>query len=121
MAQFALLLHETPSSFANISPEEMQGIIERYVAWRQKVEADGRMAGGHKLTEEGGRHLSKAGGQLRVVDGPYAEAKEVLGGLFVIEAVDYDDAIQVSSDCPHLDFGWIELRQVDPVGADPSA
>ena len=51
-----------------------------------------------------------------MIDGPYSEAKEVMGGFFVIEAADYDEAVKISSDCPHLRAGRrIELRQVDPL------
>ena len=55
-------------------------------------------------------------GQVRVVDGPYAEAKEVVGGYFLIEAADYDEAVEISKGCPHLKYGGrIELRQIDPI------
>lgn len=116
MPQFILLLHETPSDLGQYSPEEMQQIIARYQTWKEGLVAQKRLAGGHKLTEEGGRLLAREGGKVRVTDGPYSEAKEVIGGLFVIEAADYAEAATVSSSCPHLDFGRIELRQVDNLG-----
>jgi hypothetical protein len=80
MPQYILLLHEAPSDFSNVSPEEMQQIIGEYTAWRRKIEAEGKYAGGNKLKDEGGRHVSTRNGKARVVDGPYAEAKEVMGG-----------------------------------------
>ena len=105
MSQFVLLLRDAgfPS---DLSPEEIQAIIGRYRAWRQKVGADGR-----KLTDGAGRVMTRGG----VTDGPYAESKEVMGGLFMIEAKDYDEAVRIASDCPHLDFGSIEVREVDAV------
>lgn len=116
MAQFVLLLHERPADFSNVSAEEIQAIVSEYVAWRKKLEAEGRLVAGQKLKDEGGRHLSARDGEVRVVDGPYAEAKEVMGGYFIIEAANYDEAIDVSKGCPHLKFGGrIELREVDPV------
>ena len=52
---------------------------------------------------------------LRVTDGPFAEAKEVIGGYFTIEAADYNEAVEICSDCPHLTYGGrIELREVEP-------
>jgi hypothetical protein len=51
---------------------------------------------------------------LKITDGPYAEAREVMGGLFVIEAASYDDVVELSKDCPHLEFGSIEVREVQP-------
>lgn len=114
MAQFMLLLHERPSDFADISPEEIQRVIGEYSAWRGKLQEEGKLAGGLKLKDEGGRELSLSGGQVRVVDGPYTEAKEVVGGYFLIEAADYDEAVEVSKGCPHLKYGSrVELREVD--------
>lgn len=48
-------------------------------------------------------------GQPVVTDGPYAEAREVIGGLFVIDAASYDEAVALCGDCPHPDFGAIEI------------
>ena len=115
MAQFILLLNETPGDFARYSPEELQSIVGRYRDWRDKVAADGQLLGGPKLTDEGGRHMSGSGADVRVVDGPYSEAKEVVGGLFILQAKDYDEAVAISSSCPHLEFGTVTLRQIDEV------
>lgn len=116
MAQFILLLHEDPSGLADLAPEEIQRVVEKYKAWRDQTAAEGKMVGGHKLTDDGGRLLSRGEEGLQVVDGPYAEAKELIGGLFLIEAADYEEAIRISESCPHLEFGRIELRQIDQMG-----
>ena len=58
MPQFILLLHETPSDFSNVSAEEMQQIVGEYIAWRRKIEAEGKFAGSNKLKDEGGRHVA---------------------------------------------------------------
>ena len=113
MPKFVMLLHDAGFP-ADISPDQIQAIIQRYVAWRQKVQANGRLVQGHKLTDGAGRVMRGAGGQTRVTDGPYAEAREVIGGLFIIEAKSYDEVVELSRDCPHLDFGAIEIREVDP-------
>jgi hypothetical protein len=114
MARFMLLLHEHPADFTNVRMEEIQAIIEEYTAWSDQIAAAGRLVGSHKLKDEGGRHLKLHNDQLRVVDGPYAEAKEIMGGYFIVSAADYDEAVEVSKNCPHLNYGgWIELRQID--------
>ena len=60
--------------------------------------------------------LAMKDGAVSVVDGPYSEAKEILGGYFAIEAADYDEAVAISRDCPHLKYGErIELRAEDPI------
>ena len=49
-----------------------------------------------------------------VRDGPYAEASEVIGGFYTIEAKNYDDAVSIASGCPHVKYsGRIEVREVD--------
>jgi len=113
MSKFILLLHEDPATFAGMSPEEMQRIVGVYRAWKESLIAKGKLHGAHKLKDEGGKRLSRRSDRLSVADGPYAEAKDVLGGLFVIEAATYDDAVGIASECPHLRYGEIELREVD--------
>jgi hypothetical protein len=111
-----LLLHEQPMDFSQFSPEQIQAVIAEYTAWRKKIEQAGKYVGGEKLKDEGGRHLSGANGQIRVTDGPYAEAKEVIGGFFTISASSYDDAVEISKGCPHLKYGGrIELREIDAI------
>ena len=115
MPEYLLLLHEQPSDFAGYWPEDFEKIIGEYIAWRHKLEAEGKFAGGQKLRDEGGRHLSGWNGDFRVTDGPYAEAKEVIGGLFAIKADDYERAVEIARECPHLKYGGrIELREIEP-------
>jgi hypothetical protein len=118
MNQYLLMLHETPAAYAGISPAEMAAIIERYAAWAQALGERGQLAGGHKLTEDGGVRLSRRNGKVLASDGPYAESKDVVGGFFLINAVDDAEAQRIAEGCPHLDFGdnWIELRRIDPRG-----
>jgi hypothetical protein len=116
MAQFMLVLYEKPGDFASMSPEEIQKIIEKYGAWNQKLAAAGTLVNGRKLTEDGGKRLNIPGGKISVVDGPYAEAKEVVGGIFIIRAKDYNEATEIAKTCPHIQFGQIDVRQIDFMG-----
>lgn len=114
MPRYMLILHDAMPVLAQMSPADMQAIIERYTAWGQKLGAAGQMVGGEKLKDEGGKRLTKSQGAMVVRDGPYAEAKEVIGGFYMIAAANYDDAVALCRDCPHLDLGGqIELREVD--------
>lgn len=115
MPNFMLLLHESPDTFAAVSPDDIQRVIEKYSVWRQSLASSGKLTGGEKLKDEGGKHLSKKGSEVRVVDGPFNEAKEVMGGFFMIEAEDYSEAVELARGCPHLEYGWVELREVDQV------
>jgi hypothetical protein len=111
MAQFALLLRDDPATFAHYSPEEMQRVIQRYGAWRQSI-LD-RIKGGAKLTDGAGRVLRKRNGKSHVADGPFVESKEVMGGFFLIDAESYDQAVELAKTCPHMEFGSIEVREIE--------
>jgi hypothetical protein len=116
MPKYMLLLHDNPASFADVSPEQMQKVIEKYMAWGDRLRQAGQMHAGDKLTDEPGKVVRRRDGQVRVTDGPYSETKEVLGGYYIIEAASYDQAIERSRDCPHLEYGGtIEVRQVDMI------
>lgn len=117
MAEYMLLLHEDPGGIGDLGPDEIESVIREYVAWREDLAAAGRITGGKKLRDEGGRWLTAENGEVRVVDGPFSEAAEVIGGFFAITAADYAEAVEISRTCPHLKFGGrIELREVEPTG-----
>ena len=111
MPQYMLILHDK-GTFPDLSPEEIQGVIRRYMEWRSRIASNGRSITGHKLKDGEGRLLRGKVGAPVVTDGPYAEATEVIGGLFVIDARDYNEAQRLASDCPHLEFGTIEIREI---------
>jgi hypothetical protein len=115
MPQFLLLLHEDPADARGMSPEEMQRVIEEYVAWSRRLAAEGRLVRGVKLRDDGGRHVRPGGpGGASVTDGPYAEGKEVVAGYFAVEAPDYEAAVALARECPHLAHGWVEVREIEP-------
>jgi hypothetical protein len=115
MNSYVLLLHETALNKNGISPEEIQATIARYKAWGEKLAAAGRLAGGHKLEHGTARVMAGEGPRMRITDGPYAETKDVVAGLFVIRAETYEEAVELAKDCPHLSYGTIELRKIDVV------
>jgi hypothetical protein len=109
MAKIMLLLYDDPSGWHKLSPEEMQTATEKYMAWVHKpfTVDSGRLAA------DPGRVMRASKGQVRTTDGPYSETKEVLGGYYTIEAANYDAAVALAKDHPHLEYGGtIEVRQV---------
>jgi hypothetical protein len=116
MASYVVMLREDPAVFSRLSPTEMQAIIQRYYAWFGKLAASGRLEVGRKLKDNGGKHLRAGKGKMLVSDGPYAEAKDVVSGLFIVSAASYEEAQSLLSDCPHFDYGWFEVREVDVTG-----
>jgi len=97
-----------------MSPAEMQGVIEKYRNWSASLAQAGRLHDGNKLTNDAGKAVRRRGDQLAVTDGPYAESKEVLGGYWLIEAKSYDEAVKLVADSPHLAYGGgMELREIE--------
>lgn len=84
MNTYMLLLHDYISAdMEELSAEEIQNIISEYVNWSNQLEADGRLVGGEKLADEGGKHIKMVDDEIRITDGPFTEVKEILGGYFL--------------------------------------
>lgn len=116
MSQFMVLVYDNPSVFADLTPQQMQQVIQEYGAWAGKLAKEGCLVGGEKLTHEGGKIIRSAGKQVKGTDGPYSETKEVLGGYIIIKADDYSQAVEISKTCPAVKYGpRIDVRQVDPI------
>lgn len=116
MAQFMLLLHQVPNYNMDLPREKMLEMTKRYMAWADNLRQKGKLAGGEKLAAGGVRHIKVTGGKPVASDGPYAEAKDVIGGYFVIEARDAAEAEAIAQECPHLALSptnWVELRPIE--------
>lgn len=108
MPQFMLLLYDDPAGWTKLSPQEMQNAIEKYMAWSKKpFTVDSKRLGG-----DAGKVVRAQNGKPRTVDGPYSETKEVLGGFYLIEAEDYDAAVKLAMQHPHVEHGTIEVRKL---------
>lgn len=69
--------------------------------------------GGQRLGPDNGRVMRSVGGNVRATDGPYSESKEVLGGFYIIEAANYEEAVARTLDHPTLEYGGtVEVRQI---------
>ena len=95
------------------SPAEIQAVLGKYRAWSQRVAGQGNLKGGEKLRDGQGRVLSGQDKALKVTDGPYVESREVVGGFWLIEADSYDEVVKLASDSPHLQFGTLEIREIE--------
>jgi hypothetical protein len=92
------------------SPEAMQKHMQKWFAWVEKLQKEGRYEGGEPL-EPRGKIIS--GSKRVVTDGPFAEGKELVGGYFIIKAKDLDEAVALTKDYPDFDFnGRVEVRPV---------
>ena len=96
----------------NLSPEEIQNVMSRWIAWFDRLTQEGRAKAGQPLTEKG-KIISGKKGQ-KVVDGPFAESKESIAGYILLQAATLDEAVKIAKECPGLDYGIsVEVRLVD--------
>jgi hypothetical protein len=96
-------------------------MFERYMVWIQGLRDGGRFLGSYKLYDQTGRRLTIRGGE--VIDGPFIESKDAVGGIFIIEAGSLDEATEIARTCPNLDLqnGSMEVRVVERSGDDVPA
>jgi hypothetical protein len=108
MANYMFLFR---GGMAATSPEEMQKSMQKWVAWIESLSKQGIYKGGEPLTREG-RVVS--GKKKTVTDGPFAEAKDLVGGYFLVTANDYNHAVELARGCPSLedDDGSVEIREI---------
>jgi len=110
MAQFMLLIRGDDE--VQRSPAEIQSVIQEYIAWARRLREESRMLGGDELDSKG-KFVKMNGSGLQVVDGPYTETKEVIGGYFLIEAADESEAVEIAKACPGLTRGGVvEVRGI---------
>jgi hypothetical protein len=94
-----------------LSPEEIQKAIDQFYVWLARLVDEGKMKTGQRLGSEGKTVLRKN----VVTDGPFGEAKEVIGGYWFIIAGSLDEAARIAAGNPCLNCGlFFEIRPIDP-------
>ena len=115
MPKYALLLGgaDIDKRAANVALAEK--MYERFTSWMKAVRASGHTVDAHALKDQSGARLSVRGGE--VVEGPFMETKEAIGGILFVDADSLEDAIAIARGCPVLDLlnGYIEVRVVAEV------
>ncbi|MBX3732762.1 MAG: hypothetical protein KF791_09215 [Verrucomicrobiae bacterium] len=106
-----LLIFRGTDWHKGLSPGQMQQVVGDWMAWFERLRREGRVAGGSPL-ENGGKVITGAGGRM-VADGPFAEAKEAIGGYFLLTVKTEVEAVAIAQQCPGLPHGAIvEVRPV---------
>jgi hypothetical protein len=93
------------------SPERMQQIMQKWMAWLKELGESGHIKDQGQPLERTGKVVN--GKQKTVTDGPFAEAKDIVGGYTLIEAGDLAEAVELSKGCPIFEVeGTVEVRPV---------
>jgi hypothetical protein len=111
MAEYLILIYESEADWeAAASPEVFQRVMDAHNRFPAQVEALGAKIVSGRALQPTTTATSVRGGDA-VTDGPFAETKEALGGFYLIEAKDLDQALEVGKLCP-AEFGGVEVRPI---------
>jgi hypothetical protein len=111
--QYLLTVYAEEAGFKNMTQEQQQQGLAAYMAYTEALKQAGAYVGSNRLqpiaTATTVRTLN---GKSQVLDGPYADTKEQLGGYFLIEAADLDAALSWAARCPGAQHGVVEVRPI---------
>jgi hypothetical protein len=111
--KYLCLIYDDEKKMAAMSQNEGQAFMGEYGAFTESAKGSGHYLGGNPLQPvHTATTLRSRNGKLSTTDGPFAETKEQLGGYYLIEAKDLNDAIQVASRIPSVKTGSIEVRPI---------
>jgi len=126
--QFIALIYNDPNMLAALPEGEEDAMMRGCLAKADEMRRDGRLLESRMLAEPAtARSIRIRGGRMTVMDGPFAEAKEMLGGFNLIEAEDMEEAVRIASAFPWASTGCVEVRALQDfddvrrrVGAPPA-
>lgn len=118
MPQFLLLVYTDESLMNEVPQSEFNGMMRDCLAKADDLVEKGTLLGFQQLEAPAtAKSVRTRGGRTHVMDGPFAEAKEMLGGFNLIEAADMDEAVRMAQEFPWTTTGCIEVRPVKDISA----
>jgi hypothetical protein len=115
--QYLLLLHANEAGFMNMTPAEQQQGMAAYMAYTEALKQAGAFKGSNRLRPVSSTTtVRNVEGKTQVLDGPYADSKEQLGGYYLIDVSDLDAAISWAARCPGASHGVVEVRPIWDMG-----
>src|SRR3569832_1041691 len=109
--QFMLFAWAREGYFQALPPAEAQAAVGAYAAFGEALRKENALVSSNRLRPSGETtQVTIANGKTRVLNGPYAETKEQLGGYFLIDVPDLDAAMSWAARCPAASHGTVEIR-----------
>ncbi|HEV7281189.1 MAG TPA: YciI family protein [Pirellulaceae bacterium] len=109
--RYLLLIHWDEEKLANLPPAEREGLNARHVAFNRELQASGHFIEAEALSPSTlAACVRVRDGKPEVVDGPFAEAKEMVGGFYLIEAADLPEALTIAQRVPSAPYATVEVR-----------
>ena len=111
--KFLFLIHHNEGELDAMPEKEMQALVDSALDYVEEIKQSGHFIASNALQRaQTGRIVRVRGGKVTMTDGPFAETKEKLGGFFLIEADNLDEAIAVAARIPGARKGTVEVRPV---------
>ena len=111
--KYLCLIYDDEKLFATTPKPEIDKMMSEYRAFGESIKKSGHHLAGYQLQPiDTATTLRSRNGKVSTTDGPFAETKEQLGGFYLIEAKDLNDALQVASRIPSVKTGSIEVRPI---------
>jgi hypothetical protein len=111
--RYALLICTDETAMEAFSPEEAEASTQRYLAFSEEMGRRGVLQGGERLRPTTDATTVRVrDGEVVTSDGPFAETKEQIGGFYLVDCKDLDEAIEVASKIPGAQVGTIEVRPI---------
>ena len=111
--KYLCLIYDDERLFATAPKPEIDKMMSEYRAFGESIRKSGHHIAGYQLQPiDTATTLRSRNGKVSTTDGPFAETKEQLGGFYLIEAKDLNDALQVASRIPSVKTGSIEVRPI---------
>ncbi|WP_241051124.1 YciI family protein [Achromobacter xylosoxidans] len=112
---YMLLIVEPAGQRAERTPEEGRDVYAQMVRYAEGLQARGLLARAESLKSDAdGVRLRVRDGQRTLVDGPFAEAKEMIGGFFLLNCEDREQALALAAECPAARWATVEVRELGP-------
>jgi hypothetical protein len=116
--EYLLLLHANEADWSNLTREQQQQGMAVYVAYTQTLKQAGIYRASNKLQPSStAKTVRLSAGRPQVLDGPYAESKEVIAGYYIIDVPDLDAALSWAARCPAAGHGVVEVRGIEIAAA----
>ena len=111
--RYLCLIYEEEKKMQSMSKSEIDAFMGEYFAFTEGIQKSGHHLGGEALQPvQTATTVRLRNGKVSTTDGPFAETKEQLGGFYMINARDLDDAIQVAAKIPGARWGSVEVRPI---------
>jgi hypothetical protein len=111
--QYLMMLYAEEAGFAKVTPDEMQGVMAAFNAFSNEVKEKNVYVGSNRLRPvASATSVRVRDGKTMTTDGPFAETKEQLGGYYLLDCKDLDEAIEYAAKIPGALWGTIEIRPV---------